>query len=212
MLQNKNNELLTVSPTSKEVQAYASGRQTINVTASTTWEVSTKQGPITEYSNTNGVGNGSFSFQFGQNNTFNDIQRIIQVKDVFYNRLNYLYPNDTSTLSKHNKTIQFTQKAKKVLSLTGGTIEDQNWDSTSVNIKLNSSFNISSNNGITLDDDTWCSAGVVTRNYTNETLSFTVTMSQNTSTQSNRTVNITVKTEDQQELTFSITQNKKPEN
>ena len=210
MLQNKNNELLTVSPTSKEVQAYASGRQTINVTSSTTWEVSTKQGPITEYSNTSGVGNGSFSFQFGQNNTFNDIQRIIQVKDVFYNRLNYLYPNDTSTLNKHNKTIQFTQKAKKVLSLVGGTIENQSWDSTSVNVVLNSSFDVSGNNGITLDDDTWCSVGTVARNFTYETLSFTVTMFQNTSTQSNRTVNITVKTGDSQELTFSITQNKKP--
>ena len=212
MLQNKNSELLTVSPTSKEVQAYATGNQVINVTSSTTWEVSTKQGPITEYSNTTGIGNGSFSFQFGQNNSFNDIQRIIQVKDVFYNRLNYLYPNDTSTLNKHNKTIQFTQKAKKVLSLTDETIEYQNWDSTSVNVVLNSSFGISSNNGITLDDDTWCSVGTVARNFTQETLSFTVTMSQNTSTQSSRTVNITVKTGDSQELTFPITQNKKPEN
>ena len=33
MLQNKNSELLTVSPTSIEVQAYATGNKVINVTA-----------------------------------------------------------------------------------------------------------------------------------------------------------------------------------
>ena len=209
MLQNKNSEL-TISPSSiSSVKANSSGQLEINVTANSVWKVSTKSGFSPTYSKTSGIGNDSFSFEYGKNmdtnNTFNSRTSTILIKDIFYDRIYQLNDSD-STLNKHFKEITFTQLAKKELSVIG-TINTQSSSGGTFYFELNSSFkqsNVSSN-------QSFCTIGSIIFDSNNEKLKIYVTLSENATNQ-DREAKVTVNTEDNQNIEITIQQERNLDN
>lgn len=209
MLQNKNSEL-TINPSSiSSVKANSSGQLEINVTANSVWKVSTKSGFSPTYSKTSGIGNDSFSFEYGKNmdtnNTFNSRTSTILIKDIFYDRIYQLNDSD-STLNKHFKEITFTQLAKKELSVIG-TINTQSSSGGTFYFELNSSFkqsNVSSN-------QSFCTIGSIIFDSNNEKLKIYVTLSENATNQ-DREAKVTVNTEDNQNIEITIQQERNLDN
>lgn len=96
----KDEELLVDSV---NIQIQGTGEATINVTSNLSWNVVSEEVSL---SKNYGIGNDSF-------NIICDIseekQSTIIVKDILYDKLNELYPDNTEILNKHIKTIEFIQ-------------------------------------------------------------------------------------------------------
>lgn len=96
----KDEELLVDSV---NIQIQGTGEATINVTSNLSWNVVSEEVSL---SKNYGIGNDSF-------NIICDIseekQSTITVKDILYDKLSELYPDDTEILNKHIKTIEFIQ-------------------------------------------------------------------------------------------------------
>ena len=96
----KNEELLVDSV---NIQIQGAGEATINVTSNLSWNVVSEDVSL---SKNYGIGNDSF-------NIICDIseekQSTITVKDILYDKLSELYPDNTEILNKHIKTIEFIQ-------------------------------------------------------------------------------------------------------
>lgn len=88
LLVYKDKELI-VSPTN-----LVFGTNTINVASETSWIV---EG---DFLKTTGLGNGSFTVNCSGNGS-------VIVKDIFYNRIKQLYPNDTVLQDKHIKILTY---------------------------------------------------------------------------------------------------------
>lgn len=96
----KDEELLVDSV---NIQIQGTGEATINVTSNLSWNVASEEVSL---SKNYGIGNDSF-------NIICDIseekQSTITIKDILYDKLSELYPDNTEILNKHIKTIEFTQ-------------------------------------------------------------------------------------------------------
>lgn len=203
MLQYKDTSL-TVDKYNISVKAYDTGINTISITSSTTWNIN-KTGEIV-CSKNNGLGNLVIEVNYDSTNNSltNNKVSTLQIKDIFYDRLSELYPNNSTLLDKHIETVTITQLKKKKLAVQG-TISTQNYTSHQLTITLNSSFDLNNysinQNFCTLIDSVYSN--------TNETLTITVELTQN-DTDSSRTATVTVATKDGQSVFFNITQSANP--
>lgn len=96
----KNEELLISQNT---VQIQGTGTITIEITSNLSWNVKSENIVL---SKNYGIGNDSFDIIC---NTEGEIQEEIVIKDILYDRLYELYPDNQEILGKHLKTIEFTQ-------------------------------------------------------------------------------------------------------
>ena len=101
------NDSISVSNNIINAGANDSGNVTINVTSNTLWTVDINGDSILTSEN-NGVGSSSFILTYFQNDTHENIENIITVKDIYYDSLVAL--ND-SNAANHMKQIIFTQSA-----------------------------------------------------------------------------------------------------
>ena len=96
----KNEELLVDSV---NIQIQGTGEATINVTSNLSWNVVSEDVSL---SKNHGIGNDSFNIIC---NISEEKQSTITVKDILYDKLSELYPDNTEILNKHIKTIEFIQ-------------------------------------------------------------------------------------------------------
>lgn len=96
----KDEELLVDSV---NIQIQGTGEATINVTSNLSWNVVSEEVSL---SKNYGIGNDSFNIIC---DVSEEKQSTIIVKDILYDKLNELYPDNTEILNKHIKTIEFIQ-------------------------------------------------------------------------------------------------------
>lgn len=96
----KDEELLVDSI---NIQIQGTGEATINVTSNLSWNVISEEVSL---SKNYGIGNDSFNIIC---DVSEEKQSTIIVKDILYDKLNELYPDNTEILNKHIKTIEFIQ-------------------------------------------------------------------------------------------------------
>ena len=88
---------------SVNIQIQGTGEATINVTSNLSWNVVSEDVSL---SKNHGIGNDSFNIIC---NISEEKQSTITVKDILYDKLSELYPDNTEILNKHIKTIEFIQ-------------------------------------------------------------------------------------------------------
>lgn len=202
-LSNKDSELEIVSPTSAIIQTKAnSGEQEVEINSSTVWYVSNN---ILFQQDLRREGNNTFEI-LHKNYSTNQITSTIVIKDMFYDRLEELYPDDSVLLAKHKKTISYIQAGKKSLQVRGGN-PTYSYNNTSQNqLVINSSFDVVNFNYSDID---WIVTNPV-YNAEQETLTFYIQFeSENTSSQ-DKVGRILITTEDttqgENQLIITVTQ------
>lgn len=96
----KDEELLVDSV---NIQIQGTGEATVNVTSNLSWNVISEEVSL---SKNYGIGNDSFNIVC---DISEEKQSTITIKDILYDKLSELYPDNTEILNKHIKTIEFTQ-------------------------------------------------------------------------------------------------------
>ena len=207
-LSNKNSELEIVSPASASIQVKAnSDEQEVRINSSTVWYVSSDG--ILFQKDLRREGNNTFKILHKNYNT-NQIVSTIVINDMFYDRLEELFPNDSALLAKHKKTISYIQAGKKSLQVRGGN-PTYSYNNISQNqLVIDSSFDVVNFNYSDID---WIVTTPV-YNAEQETLTFYIQFeSENTSLQ-DKVGTILITTEDttqgENQLTITVTQEAHP--